>query len=99
MKFVYALDFRRTDFRRHPCTGSGTGKKYLGPVPPGMRGRGGAHGRRVAPPERDASKLEGAKVFGERLDAVLADPAYVSMREEHQRRHEAPPADAKKRNS
>lgn len=69
-----------------------TGKKYVGPVPPDKKGQSGAHGRRVAPQERDALKLESAKIFRERLDAVLADPAYVSMREEHQRRHEARPA-------
>jgi hypothetical protein len=66
-----------------------TGKKYVGPVPREMRGRSGAHGRRVAPKEHDAEKLESAKIFRERLDAVLADPAYVSMREEHRRRYES----------
>jgi hypothetical protein len=163
MKFDYALDFKRTDFRRHPelyRVGRGeqgvllvepykgellphwrfrtpevardsaaklfelyegykaagdfvgmdmarkylqmgwtrsmryanhrTGKKYVGAVPPDKRGQSGAHGRRVAPQERDALKLESAKIFRERLDAVLSDPAYVSMREEHRLRHETP---------
>jgi len=71
-----------------------TGKKYVGPVPHDKKGRSGAHGRRVAPPERDAEKLESASVFRERLDAVLSDPVYGAMRQEHQRRHEAPPAAA-----
>ena len=62
-----------------------TGKKYVGPVPREKRGQSGAHGRRVAPKEPDALKLESAKIFRERLDAVLRDPAYVSMREEHRR--------------
>ncbi|HEY0173434.1 MAG TPA: hypothetical protein VGB98_20655 [Pyrinomonadaceae bacterium] len=55
-----------------------------------MRGRSGAHGRRVAPKDQDAEKLKSAKVFRERLDAVLSDPAYVSMREEHRRLYESP---------
>ncbi|MET0623295.1 MAG: DUF4385 domain-containing protein [Pyrinomonadaceae bacterium] len=67
-----------------------TGKKYVGAVPREMRGRSGAHGRRVAPKEHDAEKLKSAKIFRERLDAVLADPAYVSMREEHRRLYESP---------
>ena len=74
-----------------------TGKKYVGPVPPDRKGQSGAHGRRVAPPEHDAEKLESAKVFRERLDAVLSDPAYAAMREEHKRRHESPPAARGKR--
>ena len=76
-----------------------TGKKYVGPVPPERRGQSGAHGRRVAPPERDASKLEGARFFRERLVEVLADPAYLAMREAHQRRYESPSAVAEKRES
>ena len=70
------------------------GKKYVGAVPADKRGRSGAHGRRVAPPERDASKLESARIFRERLDAVLSDPVYVAMREEHRRRFETPEAAA-----
>ena len=170
MKFDYALDFKRTDFRRHPelyRVGRGeqgvllvepykgellphwrfrtpevarasaaklfelyegyraagdfvgmdmarkylqmgwtrsmryanhrTGKKYVGPVPPDKKGQSGAHGRRVAPQERDAEKLKSAKIFREILDAVLSDPVYVSMREEHQRRHETPDATEGKR--
>ena len=170
MKFDYALDFKRTDFRRHPelyRVGRGeqgvllvepykgellphwrfrtpevarasaakifelyegykaagdfvgmdmarkylqmgwtrsmryanhrSGKKYVGAVPPDKRGQSGAHGRREAPPERDDSKLESARIFRERLDAVLSDPAYVAMREEHQRLHESPPAGAEGR--
>lgn len=69
-----------------------TGRKYVGPVPPDRKGRSGAHGRPVAPNERDAEKLESARVFRERLDAVLSDPVYGVMREEHRRRYENPPA-------
>ena len=69
-----------------------TGKKYVGAVPPDRRGRSGAHGRTVAPPEPDAEKLLSAQIFRERLDAVLADPDYLSMREEHRRLYESPPA-------
>ena len=68
-----------------------SGKKYVGPVPADRKGRGGAHGRREAPPERDEQKLRSARIFRRLLDAVLADPAYLSMREEHRRRYEAAP--------
>jgi hypothetical protein len=68
-----------------------TGKKYVGAVPADKKGQSGAHGRVVAPQEPDAEKLLSAQIFRERLDAVLADPAYVAMREEHQRLHEARP--------
>ena len=68
-----------------------TGKKYVGPVPEDKKGQSGAHGRRVAPREPDASKLASAMVFRERLDAVLKDPAYVRMRDEHKRLYETPP--------
>ena len=68
-----------------------TGKKYLGPVPPDQKGRSGAHGRRLAPPDQDPAKLESARIFKERLDAVLADPAYTALRHEHHRRHESAP--------
>ena len=68
-----------------------TGKKYVGPVPPDKKGRSGAHGREVAPTDRDAAKLESAKIFRKALDAVLADPSYVSMREAHRERYESPP--------
>jgi hypothetical protein len=71
--------------------GHRTGKKYVGAVPPDMKGRSGAHGRAVAPAEPDAGKLLSAKIFRERLDAVLADPTYLMLREEHKRRHESPP--------
>lgn len=73
-----------------------SGRKYLGPVPPDKRGRSGAHGRKVAPKEPDAMKLESAGIFSERLDAVLADPPYIAMREEHKRRHETPARIARK---
>ncbi|HWS99323.1 MAG TPA: DUF4385 domain-containing protein [Pyrinomonadaceae bacterium] len=66
-----------------------TGKKYVGAVPPDKRGRSGAHGRPLAPEEPDAEKLRSAKIFRERLDAVLADPAYAAMRDEHRSLHEA----------
>ena len=68
-----------------------TGKKYVGPVPADRKGRSGAHGRRVAPPEPDAVKLESARIFKGLLDAVLKDPAYLSMREDHRRLYESPP--------
>jgi hypothetical protein len=66
-----------------------TGKKYVGSVPRDKRGQSGAHGRGVAPKEFDAEKLRSAEIFRERLDAVLTDPAYVSMREGHRRLYES----------
>ena len=66
-----------------------SGKKYVGAVPAGKKGRSGAHGRSVAPPERDEQKLESARVFKRLLDEVLEDPEYLAMREEHRRRYES----------
>ncbi len=75
-----------------------SGKKYVGPVPDDRKGQSGAHGRGVAPREHDAEKLKSAMIFKERLDALLADPVYLSMREEHQRRYESQaPRPAEKR--
>ena len=68
-----------------------SGRKYIGPVPEEKRGRSGAHGREVAPPEPDEQNLESARIFKRQLDAVLKDPAYLSMREEHRRRYESTP--------
>ena len=68
-----------------------SGRKYVGPVPEDKRGRSGAHGREVAPREPDGTKLESARIFKRLLDAVLKDPAYLSMREEHRRRYESAP--------
>ena len=67
-----------------------TGKKYVGPVPADRKGQSGAHGRRVAPSEPDAVKLESARIFKELLDAVLSDRVYLSMREDHRRLYESP---------
>lgn len=68
-----------------------TGQKYVGPVPADKKGQSGAHGREVAPHAPDAVKLESARIFKALLDVVLADPAYLSMREEHRRRYESAP--------
>lgn len=76
-----------------------TGKKYVGAVPPDKKGQSGAHGRPLAPEEPDALKLLSAKIFRERLDAVLADPVYNTMKEGHKRLYETPPTAAKKVNA
>jgi hypothetical protein len=68
-----------------------SGRKYVGPVPADRKGQSGAHGRTVAPRVLDEQKLESARIFKKLLDAVLSDPAYLSMREEHRRRYEATP--------
>lgn len=68
-----------------------SGKKYVGPVPADRKGRSGAHGRSLAPRAPDEQKLESARVFKRLLDAVLSDPDYLSMREEHRRRYETAP--------
>ena len=85
-KFIQMGWTRSLRYARHR-----TGKKYVGPVPAGKRGQSGAHGRRVAPPEPDEVKLESARIFKGLLDAVLKDPVYLSMREEHRRLYESPP--------
>ena len=66
-----------------------SGKKYVGAVPADKKGQSGAHGRTVAPRERDEQKLESARVFKTLLDEVLKDPDYLAMREEHRRRYES----------
>jgi hypothetical protein len=66
-----------------------TGKKYVGAVPAGKKGQSGAHGRKVAPRALDEQKLESARVFKTLLDAILKDPDYLAMREEHRRRYES----------
>ena len=47
------------------------------------------NGRRVEAKAFDTEKLRSAKFFRERLDAVLSDPAYDSMRDEHRRLYES----------
>lgn len=74
-----------------------TGRKYVGPVPADRRGRSGAHGREVAPFDRDHTKLESAKIFKAALDAVTSDPVYVELLARHRERHEPPAARRKKR--
>ena len=66
-----------------------SGKKYVGAVPAGKKGQSGAHGRNVAPRDRDEQKLESARVFKTLLDEVLKDADYLAMREEHRRRYES----------
>ena len=68
-----------------------SGRKYVGAVPADKKGRSGAHGRTVAPREPDEVKLRSARIFKKLLDAILKDPAYLSMREEHRRRYESTP--------
>ena len=65
-----------------------TGQKYVGPVPEGRKGQSGAHGRAVAPFDRDYTKLEAAKIFRAQLDMVLADPVYVERVREHREKYE-----------
>ena len=60
-----------------------TGKKYVGPVPEDHKGQSGAHGREVAPFDRNYEKLESSKIFKERLDAVKADPEYLRLTARH----------------
>jgi hypothetical protein len=65
-----------------------TGKKYVGPVPAERKGQSGAHGRAVAPFERDYEKLEASKIFRAQLDTVLADPLYVERVRAHREKYE-----------
>lgn len=64
------------------------GKKYVGPVPPDKKGQSGAHGRDEAPPDRDYGKLESAKIFKEKLDAIRTDPDYVERVRQHKAQYE-----------
>lgn len=67
-----------------------SGKKYVGPVPPGRKGQSGAWGREVAPPDRDYEKLESAKIFKAKLDAVRADAVYAERAERHREQFDPP---------
>ncbi len=67
-----------------------SGQKYVGPVPEGRKGQSGAWGREVAPFERDEQKLESAKIFKAKLDAVKADPVYVERVRRHREQFEPP---------
>jgi len=75
-----------------------SGRKYVGPVPSDSEGRSGAHVRPIAPREPDPEKLESAKIFRERLDAVLGDSTYDALHEDHERRQAAPSRAVKKIN-
>lgn len=72
-----------------------TGKKYIGAVPADRKGQSGAHGRKVAPFDRNYEKLECAKIFKERLDAVKADAEYLRLAARHRELYD-PPANTKK---
>ncbi|MGI8653863.1 MAG: DUF4385 domain-containing protein [Pyrinomonadaceae bacterium] len=61
-----------------------SGQKYVGAVPLDSKGQSGAHGREVAPFDRDYSKLESAKIFKAKLDTVKNDPVYIERMKQHQ---------------
>ncbi len=61
-----------------------SGQKYVGAVPTNRKGQSGAHGREVAPFDRDYSKLESAKIFKAKLDTVKTDPVYLERMKQHQ---------------
>ncbi len=74
-----------------------TGGKYVGPVPEDRKGQSGAWGREVAPFNRNYEKLESAKIFKERLDAVKADPEYLRLTARHRELHDSLVANKEKR--
>ncbi len=74
-----------------------TGEKYVGPVPEDRKGQSGAWGREVAPFNRNYEKLESAKIFKERLDAVKADPEYLRLTARHRELHDSLVANKEKR--
>lgn len=74
-----------------------TGRKYVGPVPADKKGRSGAHGRPVAPADRDPAKLESAKIFKAKLDLVRADPVYAGALARHREKYEPPAARREKK--
>lgn len=57
-----------------------SGKKYIGAVPPAMKGRSGAHGRSIAPLDPDLEKAEAAKVFKKVLHKVESTEEYKAAR-------------------
>ena len=65
-----------------------TGQKYVGPVPEEHKGQSGAWGRDEAPPDRDYLKLESAKIFKAKLDAVRDDAEYKERMKQHKKRYE-----------
>jgi len=65
-----------------------TGKKYIGAVPEDRKAQSGAHGRAVAPPDRDYEKLESAKIFKTALDRVRRDADYQKIKERHRALYE-----------
>lgn len=65
-----------------------TGQKYVGSVPEDHKGQSGAWGRDEAPPDRDYLKLESAKIFKTKLDAVRNDAEYKERVKEHKQRYE-----------
>ena len=76
-----------------------SGKKYVGPVPADKKGQSGAHGREVAPPDRDYAKLESAKIFKAKLDAVTSDAVYVELLRRHREKYEPPAERGSKKRS
>ncbi len=52
-------------------------------MPDDRKGQSGAHGREVAPFDRNYEKLESSKIFKERLDAVKVDPEYLRLTARH----------------
>lgn len=58
-----------------------SGQKYVGPVPDDKKGQSGAHGREIAPEDRDISKKESAEIFREKYLDVLADEEYIGQRD------------------
>ncbi len=57
-----------------------TGQKYKGPVPDDKKGQSGAHGREIAPENRDPSKKESAEIFQKKYLDVMADEEYIRQR-------------------
>jgi hypothetical protein len=57
-----------------------SGKKYVAAVPKHMKGRSGAHGRKLAPLEPDLLKAKCADIFLEKLLKVNADPVYKKLK-------------------
>lgn len=58
-----------------------SGQKYIGPVPADKKGQSGAHGREIAPEERDQLKKESAEIFRRKYLEVMADEEYIRQRD------------------
>lgn len=64
-----------------------SGQKYVGPVPEDKKGQSGAHGREIAPEDRDHTKKESAEIFRKKYLEVMTDEEYIQQRDEFKQKY------------